>query len=108
MPLEKERFGLCLASMTIGGGDQLFGLRNSKRGKKIGEDRLQRAAEPDIEEIRQISVADIVVIRRISGDNCVSQSFACCVTLPRDAVAVRPQSFKNFSNPVGRVEEIRR
>ncbi len=49
-----------LAAMAVRASDQLLGLRHSKRGKEIGEDRLQRTTQPDIEEVRKIGIAYIV------------------------------------------------
>ena len=60
--VEKESLGLLLAAVAIGCGDQLLGLGHCERGEEVWEDGPQRAAQPDIEEVRQVSVADIVVV----------------------------------------------
>ena len=57
--VEEECLGLLFAAVAIGRGHQLLGLGHSERGEEVGEDRLQRAAQPDIKEIRQVSVADL-------------------------------------------------
>ena len=69
--VEEEGLGLLLAAMAIGRGHQFLGFGHGERGKKIGKDWLQRAAQPDVEEIRQVSVADVVVVRWIGGDKLV-------------------------------------
>ena len=68
-PVEKECLGFLLASVTIGRGHQLFGFRHGERGEEVGENRSQGTAQPDIEEVRQIGIADVVVIGRVSGDD---------------------------------------
>ena len=69
--VEEECLGLLLAAVAIGRGDQFLGLRHGERGEEVGEDRLQRAAQPDVEEVRQVGVADVVVVGRVGGDNAV-------------------------------------
>ena len=66
--VEEERLGLLLAAMAVGSGDQLLGLGHSERGEEVGEDGPQRAAQPDIEEVRQVGVGDVVVVGRVGGD----------------------------------------
>ena len=67
--VKEERLRLLLAAVAVGASDQLLRLWHGQRGEKVGEGRLQRAAQPDIEEIRQISVTDVVVIWRVSGND---------------------------------------
>lgn len=55
----------------IGRSHQFLGLGYGQRGVQIGEDGPQAAAQPDIEEIGQIGVADVVVVRRVGGDDFV-------------------------------------
>ena len=69
--IEEEGLRLLLAAMAVRRGDQFLGLGHGERGEEIGKDRLQRAAQPDIEEIRKVSVADVVVVGRISGNDLV-------------------------------------
>ena len=66
--VEEERLRLLLAAMAVGRRHQFFGLGHGERRKEVGKDRLQRAAQPDIEEVRQVGVADVVVVRRVSGE----------------------------------------
>src|SRR6185369_1224944 len=78
--LKEERLCLLFAAVSVGCGDKLLNLRHCKRGKKLGEDGLQRATQPYIEEIRKISIANIVVIGRVSGYNLASTfGLDCCV-----------------------------
>ena len=49
--VEEERLRLLLAAVAIGRGDQFLGLGHSERGEEVREDRLQRAAQPDVEEV---------------------------------------------------------
>ena len=67
--VEEECFRLLLAAMAVRRGDQLLGLGHGERGEEIGEDRLQRAAQPDVEEVREVSVTDVVVVGRIGRDD---------------------------------------
>src|SRR5262249_62255175 len=65
---EEERLRLDLTPVPVWRGDQLLGLGHGESREEIGEDRLQRAAQPDVEEVRKISVTDIVIVRRICKD----------------------------------------
>ena len=56
-PVEKEGLGFLLASVAIGRSHQLFGFRHGERGEKVGENRSQGTAQPDVEEVGQVSVA---------------------------------------------------
>ncbi len=67
--VEEEGLGLLLAAVAVGRGDQFLGLGHRERGEEIGEDRPQRATQPDIEEVRQIGVADVVVVGRVGRDD---------------------------------------
>ena len=70
--VEEERLRLLLAAVAIGDGDQFLGLGHGERGEEVREDRLQRAAQPDVEEVRQVGIADIVVVRWVGGnDSCI-------------------------------------
>lgn len=69
--LQEERFRLLFAAVTPGGSDQFFRLGYSQRGEEVGEDRLQRATKPNVEEVRQVSIADVVVVGRIGGYDLV-------------------------------------
>ena len=53
--VEEECLRLLLAAVAVGRGHQLLGLGHSQRGEEVGEDGLQRAAQPDVEEIRQVA-----------------------------------------------------
>ena len=67
--VEEERLRLLLAAVAVGRGHQLLGLGHGERGEEVGEDGLQRAAQPDVEEVRQVGVADVVVVGRVGGDD---------------------------------------
>ena len=69
--VKKERLRLLLAAVAVGRGDQFLGLGHGERGEEIGEDGLQRTAQPDVEEVRQIGIADVVVVGRVSRDKFV-------------------------------------
>src|SRR5262245_32333247 len=49
----------------IRGCDEFLRLRRQQRAEKIGINRVQRPAEPEVEEIREVGVADVVVVRRV-------------------------------------------
>ena len=54
-----------LTTVAVWRCDQLFGLRYHERSEKIWVHRSQAVAQPDIEEVRQVGVPHIVVIRWI-------------------------------------------
>ena len=90
--VQEEGLGLLLAAMAVGRSDQLLSLGHGERGEQIGEDGPQRAAQPDIEEVRQVGVADVVVVGRVGGDDLVrGDSLRCSIRLLRcpDALPVR-------------------
>ena len=63
--IEEELLRAFLAAVAIRRGDQLFSLGHGDGGEQRREGAAQRAAQPDIEEIRQVGIADVVVVRRI-------------------------------------------
>ena len=63
--VEEEGLGGVLTSVAVGRSHQFFGLRHGQRREQVREHRLQGAAQPDIEEVRQIGVADVVVVGRV-------------------------------------------
>ena len=71
--VEEKCLGLLLAAVAIRRGDQFLGLRHGERSEKFRKDGPQRTAQPDIEEIRQVGVANVVVVRRIGGDELCSE-----------------------------------
>jgi hypothetical protein len=64
--LQKESLGGLFAAVAVGCGDQLLRFGRGQGGVEVGEDRSERATQPDVEEVRQVGVADVVVVRRIS------------------------------------------
>ena len=76
--VEEERLGLLLAAVAVWRRDQLLGLGHGERGEEVGKDRPQRAAQPDVEEVRQIGVADVVVVGRISRDDLAGTERLSC------------------------------
>jgi len=66
--VQKKHLGGLLAAVAVGRGNQFFGLGHGQRGVEIREDRPQAAAQPDIEKVGQVGVANIVVIRRVTGN----------------------------------------
>ena len=50
--IEEERLRLLLAAVAVWRSDQLLGLGHGERGEEVREDGLQRAAQPDVEEVR--------------------------------------------------------
>ena len=81
-PLEKECLGFFLASVAIGRSHQLLGFRHGERGEKVGKNRSQGTAQPDIEEVGQIGVADVVVIGRVGGYQLVNtDELKSCILL---------------------------
>ena len=64
--VEEEGVRLFLAPVPVWSGYQFFGLRDGERGEEIGKDWTERAAQPDVEEVREVGVADVVVVGRVS------------------------------------------
>ena len=75
--VEEECLRLLLAAVTVGRSDQLLGLGYGERGEEVGEDGLQRAAQPDVEEVGEVGVADVVVVGRVGGDDLVIDKTVC-------------------------------
>jgi hypothetical protein len=71
MPSRKNTSACLLAAVAVGRGNQFFGLGHGQRGVQLGEDRPQAAAQPDVEEVGQVGVADVVVVRRVGGNDLV-------------------------------------
>ena len=67
--------------MSVRVGDQLLGLGDEHGGEQGGVDVLEGAAQPHVEEVREVGVADIVVVRRIRGDDGVPVVTRCRVGL---------------------------
>ena len=67
--IHEEGFGSFLAAVTVGCGHQFFSLGYSQCGEQTREYWPQRAAQPDVEEVGEVSVADIVVVGRISRND---------------------------------------
>ena len=84
--VEEEGLRLLLAAVAVGRGDQFLGLGHGERGEEVGEDGPQRAAQPDVEEVRQVGVADVVVVGRIGGDDLASADRSASARLPACAM----------------------
>ena len=69
--IKEEGLGLLLAAVAVRRGNQFLGLGTAQSGEEIGKDWLQRTAQPDVEEVRQVGVADVVVVGRIGGNKFV-------------------------------------
>ena len=61
--VEKKGLRRDLTPVALRGGHQLFCLRHGQRHEQVREQRFQGATKPDVEEVRQISVADVVIVR---------------------------------------------
>ena len=86
---EKERLRLLLAAVAVGRGHQLLGLGYGERGKEDRKDGPKRTAQPDIKKVREVSVADIVVIGRVCGNEFrLAYILLCCVQLHRNTKPV--------------------
>ena len=74
--VEEERLCLLLTAMSVGGCNQFLDLGHGERGEQVGKDWPKRAAQPDIEEVREVCVTDVVVVGRISRYNTIT-SIVC-------------------------------
>jgi hypothetical protein len=63
------RIGRFLAAVPVGTGDQLRLLGDEHRAEDIGIDLAQRPPHPHVEEVRQVSIANHIIIRWISCNN---------------------------------------
>src|SRR4051812_16328068 len=91
---EEKLLSLLLATMTVGCSDKFINLRDRYRGEQLWEYRAERPPQPHIEEVRQVGVADVVIVRRIGGEIRVSKLFAfgCSILLPNNPVKLRRDS----------------
>ena len=64
----EESLGGILSAVTVRGSHQLLVLRHQHTAEELRPDVPQRPAQPDIEEIREIGIADVVVVGRIGGN----------------------------------------
>ena len=71
--IEEERLGFLFATMAVWSGDKFLGLGHSDRREEIRKYGLQRTPQPNIEEIRQVGIADVVVVRRVGRDHCSTE-----------------------------------
>src|ERR1700730_10670159 len=79
---EEEGLGLLLAAVTIRVSNQFLGLWDGDRSKEIWKDWLQRSAQPDVEEVRKIGVANVVVVWCICRNTLAdAESLYASVTL---------------------------
>ncbi len=69
-------------------GNEFLGFRHKKRAEQIGVDILKRPPQPYIEEVRQVGVANVVVVGRISNINSGAiWRDCCCIELVSNAGA---------------------
>ena len=68
-PIHEECLCFILTAVAVARGNQFIGLGRGECGKQVGEYRAQRTAQPDVEEVREIGVADVVVVGRVGGDD---------------------------------------
>jgi len=68
-----KKEGLCrtLTAVAIRRSDQLFCFGHRNRCEEIGERGLQGATEPDVEEVREVGVSNVVVVGRIRGHDLI-------------------------------------
>ena len=69
MPSMKKPLGGILAAMAVGCGHEFLVLGGKHPSEQIGPYIAQRAAMPDVEEVGEIGVADVVVVGRICRDD---------------------------------------
>jgi len=56
------------------GRDELFGLRGEDGLEEVWVDAPEGAAEPDVKEVREVGVADVVVVGRVGRDERCSHA----------------------------------
>jgi hypothetical protein len=76
---QEERFCLFFAPRPMRSSNELFSLRHENCLKQPRVHAAQGTPQPGIEEVRQLRIADVVVVRRISRD----QSGIFSATSPR-------------------------
>lgn len=62
------------ALKAVGGRHQFFRLGHQHGAEQLGVGVFQRLPHPDIEEIGQVCIADVVIIGRVGGDHYVTQT----------------------------------
>ena len=71
IPSRKKVSAFSLFPCRYGVATNSSAFRNGERGEEVGKDWTERAAQPDVEEVREVSVADVVVVRRVCGNELV-------------------------------------
>lgn len=66
--LEEALSGLTVAAEPVRGSDELFSFRREECGEDLGMDSVKRTAEPNVEEVGQVRIANVVVVRRVRAD----------------------------------------
>ena len=66
---EEEGLRGLLAAVPVRCSNKLFGFRHRECVEQIWKHWLQRAAEPEVEEVRQVRVSYVVVVWRVGGDD---------------------------------------
>ena len=85
--IEEKRFGLLLTPVAVRCSYQLFRLGHRQRCIQAGVYRLQAFAQPDIEEIRKVCIANVVIVRRISRNHfCYAHSLRLCICLDNETL----------------------
>ncbi len=86
--------------MSVGRSNEFVSFRNEDGTEQFREDRLEAAPQPDVEEVGQVGVANVVVIRRVCGINGIFRKgfWPTRISIPRDALrplTKLPDSFCN-------------
>ena len=81
-PGQKKGLRLFLVPMPVRSGNQFLGLGDSQRGKEVGKDWTERAAQPDVEEVREVRVSNVVVVGRVGRNHFFTGNALCpCIRL---------------------------
>ena len=92
-------FGAALKA--VGGRHQFFCLGHQHGAEQLGVGVFQRLPHPDIEEIGQVCIADVVIIGRVRGNHNVPQAaVALCVKLTNFCIPLCWKLFYAANDPI--------
>ena len=63
--IKEKFFRIFLAPMSVWRSNKFLHLGNRKSRKKLWENRTKRPAHPEIKEVRQIRITNVIVVWRI-------------------------------------------
>lgn len=63
--VHEERGGCLFTFVAVRESNQFLSLRNDQRAEEVRKHMPQGTTQPNVKKVRQVSIGDIIVIRRI-------------------------------------------